>query len=275
MKTPGAPGAPINAKRMRTWIQNFASYRHQVSQQSIDDWLGQFSTAHRDVAARLLDAVDFYTADRISAAFRSSLESLPGWSKDEKNRTGNWRFAALSRSAGESGDAMMHRFRVSNKLDAKKYNDLFIHPSQILLANLGADDTLMLVDDFVGTGDSVCEAWAASFEELVSGIGTVYLLVVAAVSGGRAKIADKTTITCVPGNEITKSDNLFAPECDKFSDPDKDVVFTYCKRAFKKKPKGYGDCGLILIFQHRCPNNTLPIFHVDLPKWSGLFPRHG
>jgi hypothetical protein len=259
---------------MRSWVQNFASYRHQVSQQSIEDWLAQFQAGHRDAAARLLDAVDFYTADRISASFRSSLESLPGWNRDADARAGKWRFAALSRSAGESGDAMMHRFRLANKLDSKNYNDLFIHPSQILLADLKQEDTLVLIDDFVGTGDSVCDAWRLSFEELVAGIGTVYLLVVAAVSTGRGKIQAETPITCVPGHEITCADDLFAPQCDKFSEAEKNSILSYCKRASRREPRGYGNCGLVLVFNHRCPNNTLPIFHIDGARWSGLFPRH-
>lgn len=275
MKAPKAPGTPIDTRRVRNWAQNFASYRHQVSQQSIGDWLNQFKDEARDIAARLLDTVDFYTADRISAAFKSSLDSLPGWDVDHDKRTGTWRFAALSRSAGESGDAMMHRFRVANKLDARKYNELFIHPSQILLEKLGSEDTLVLIDDFIGTGHSVCTAWEESFEELVAGIGKVYLLVVAALSGGKTKVTNQTSITCVPGNEITKADELFAAECTMFSDADKNSILAYCKRARKREPKGYGDCGLVLVFQHRCPNNTLPIFHADHGRWTGLFPRHG
>jgi hypothetical protein len=275
LKPSRAPGTPIDTKRLRGWTQSFASYRHQVSEQAIGDWLAQFQNGHRDVAARLLDVIDFYTADRISAAFRTSLASLPGWDFDEKKRQGTWRFAALSRSAGESGDAMMHRFRVANGMDAKRYNHIFIHPSQIVLEKLGSDDKLVLIDDFVGTGDSVCSAWRESFEELVAGIGKVYLVVVAAVSGGRAKIGSQTSITCVAGHELTKGDNIFAAECDKFSAVDKTSMMAYCKRAHKKEPRGYGNCGLVLVFQHRCPNNTLPIFHVDNGKWTGIFPRHG
>jgi hypothetical protein len=213
--------------------------------------------------------------DRISGAFKTALAALPGWKVEEAERLGQWRFAALSRSAGESGDAMMHRFRVANGLDGKKFNPLFIHPSQILLEKLGPDDTLVLIDDFVGTGDSVCTAWAESFEELVSEIGRVYLIVVAAVSKGRVRIGEETDITCVAGHELTAADDFFAAECGTFSDAEKSVVLTYCTRANRREPKGYKDSGLVLSFQHRCPNNSLPILYVDNTRWCGLFPRHG
>jgi hypothetical protein len=237
--------------------------------------MDQFAIVDRDVAARLLDVVDFYSVDRISGAFRTALAALPGWCRDQRQRRGKWRFAGLSRSAGESADAMMHRFRVANRLDGKQFNDLFIHPSQILLEKLGVDDTLVLIDDFVGTGDSVCTAWEESYAELVAGIGKVYLVVVAAITDGRVRVGKETSITCMPGHELTSGDNFFAAQCGAFTNIEKDTILKYCKKAHKKEPKGYRDCGLVLTFQHRCPNNTLPIFHVDHNRWTGLFPRHG
>ena len=170
---------------------------------------------------------------------------------------------------------MMHRFRLANGLDAKKYNDLFIHPSQILLEKLGPDDTLVFIDDFVGTGDSVCWAWEESFAEMVSDIGRVFLVVVAAVEDGRKKVAEETSLTCVAGHELTERDNVFAERCATFTKAEKGAILRYCERAHKNEPKGYKDCGLVVIFQHRCPNNTLPIFYAEHRKWTGLFPRHG
>jgi hypothetical protein len=28
------------------------------------------------------------------------------------------------------------------------------------------------------------------------------------------------------------------------------------------------------VFQHRSPNNSIPILHADHERWTGLFPRH-
>lgn len=275
MKAPRPVGTPINAQRRRQWTNNFATYRHQVSEQTVSDWLDQFDNDHRDVAARLLDVVDFYSVDRISGAFRTALAALPDWHKDHRRRNGKWRFAGLSHSAGESADAMMHRFRIASGLDGRKYDELFIHPSQILTEKLGPDDTLVLIDDFVGTGNSVCSAWDKSFAELVYDIGKVYLMVVAATQVGRLKVENETSMTCVAGQELTNGDNFFAAQCGAFSNAEKATVLVYCQKANRKEPKGYKDSGLVLAFQHRCPNNTLPIFHMDTNRWTGLFPRHG
>lgn len=275
MRAPQPPGTAIDVRRRRRWTSNFSSYRHQVSDHSIIDWLEQFADSDRDLAARLLDVVDFYSMDRISGAFRSALLTLPGWHKTSAKRAGKWRFAGLSRSAGESADAMMHRFRVANGLDARIYDELFIHPSQILLERLGRDDTLVFIDDFVGTGDSVCKAWEESFAELVPDIGRVFLVVVAAIEDGRKRVTKQTSLTCVAGHELTDEDNFFAEKCGTFSQADKAAILRYCERADIKEPKGYKNCGLVVVFQHRSPNNTLPILYADHKKWTGLFPRHG
>jgi hypothetical protein len=271
LRVPRPPGTAIDVRRRRRWTGNFATYRHQVSDQTINDWLNQFAEDDRDTAARLLDVVDFYSMDRISGAFRTALKALPGWHETIAQRKGRWRFTGLARSAGESADAMMHRFRVANGLDSKKYNELFIHPSQILLERLGSDDTLVFVDDFVGTGDSVCTAWDESFAELVPDIGKVFLVVVAAIQGGRRRVSKETSLTCVAGQELTDQDNFFAA----FSKAEKAAILRYCERAYRRAPKGYGECGLVVVFQHRSPNNTLPIFYADHSNWTGLFPRHG
>lgn len=273
MKAPKAAGTPINAQRLRRWVNNFSSYRQQISQDTVADWIDQFND-NRDVAARILDTVDFYTIDRISACFRDTLRGLPGWNEDPKKRVGKWRFAAMSRSAGESGDAMMHRFRVANKLDGAKHSELFIYRSEILLAGLGADDTLVLVDDFVGTGGSVCKAWKNAFEELVPGIGKIYLLVVAALDEGKRKVEQDTPLTCIAANDLSNTDKFFSDQNKHFSKKEKEVVLAHCQKAHKKEPKGFGECGLVLVFQHRCPNNSLPILHADNNHWFGLFPRH-
>lgn len=274
MRAPQPRGTPINTPRLRRWVHNFATYRHQISEQSVNDWLDQFEDGHRDTAARILDVVDFYSADRISGAFKAALATLPGWHESAEKRNGKWRFAGISRSAGESADAMMHRFRIANGLDGRRFNELFIHPSDILLQGLDQEDTLVLVDDFIGTGDSVCATWKESFAELVVGVGKIYLVVVAALESGRQRIADETSMSCVVGQELTAGDNFFGAQCAAFSNDEKQIMLAYCEKANNKEPKGYKECGLLLTFQHRCPNNSIPILHAENRRWTGLFPRH-
>jgi hypothetical protein len=286
MRQPYAPGTAIDAKRYKKWITNFGSYRAGIINATIDSWLNQFDRADRDLAARLLDAVEFYGQSQIHAAYRQALASLPGWDKAPSKRTGNWRFAAMSGSAGESGDAMLYQFRLANGLDDKKFHDLFVSRSDLFRQpmlpddnphKLGLGDVVVLLDDFSGTGKQVCDAWndpQTSFGALLAGVGKVYLILVAAPKSARRRISDQTSLSLVVAHELQESDNIFSQHCAKFTDRDRARILNYCKLADNKNPQGYGNCGLVIVFQHRPPNNSIPILHADHPKWTGLFPRH-
>src|SRR5438094_10510927 len=112
---------------MQDWLADFAGYRVNVNEGRIDRWLQQFDPGHRDLAARLLDAVDFISYEQIAEAYRQTLRTLPGWHAAQNRRPGRWRFVPFSFSAGESGDSMLHVFRVANGLQHHRYNELFLH----------------------------------------------------------------------------------------------------------------------------------------------------
>jgi len=281
-----SPGAPIDARRYRRWISRFGSYRAGIINVTIESWLEQFDAGDQDLAARVLDSVEFYGQSDIHAAYRHALGSLDGWHRSASKRAGRWRFAAMSGSAGESGDAMLYQFRVANRLDAKSLNKLFVSRSDLfrqpLLPNddpqkLGSDDVVVLLDDFSGTGTQVCDAWnnpQTSFGALLAGVGKVYLIVVAASRAAKKRISDETEICLLPAHELRDSDNVFSELCKHFSNEDRARLVHYGEIANKRLPKGFGDCGFVIVFQHRSPNNSIPILHADHNKWTGLFPRH-
>jgi hypothetical protein len=286
VKPPLAPGSAIDAKRYRRWISRFGSYREGITNLTIESWLHQFEADDRDLAARVLDAVEYYGQSQIHAAFRQALGALPGWHKSQSKRNGQWRFAAMSGSAGESGDAMLYQFRIANGLGAKPFNNLFVSRSDLFRQpnlpeedpqKLGMDDAVVLLDDFSGTGTQVCDAWndpETSFGSLLAGVGKVYLILVAASKAARQRISDETTLLPFPAHFLHESDNVFSEKCKHFTPADRVRLGHYGQIADKKFPRGFGDCGFLVVFQHRPPNNSLPILHADHSKWTGLFPRH-
>jgi hypothetical protein len=192
----------------------------------------------------------------------------------------------MSGSAGESGDAMLYQFRIANGLSAKGMNDLFVSRSDLFRqpllpdddpCKLGDDDVVVLLDDFSGTGTQVCDAWndpETSFGSLLAGVGKVYLIVVAASKAARRRITEETEICLMPAHELKEGDDVFSDDCKNFTRIDRDRLLHYGKVADKKCPRGFGDCGFVIIFQHRAPNNSIPILHANHSKWTGLFPRH-
>lgn len=274
MKIPLPLGSPIDHQRMTGWVSIFTAYRHSVNEQRIDRWLSQFSDNHRDIAARVLDCVDLVSNEQVSTGFRSSLQSIEGWNVDIAQRVGKWRFIAFSVSAGQSGDSMLHRFRHANRLTGKQFNDQFIHKSEILSSDLGPEDTVIFVDDFSGTGSQVVESWNENISELVPNTSKVYLLLVASTQAARELIERETGMTVVSSIELNETDNIFSNSCAHFTDAEKGVLLQYCETSNRRFPKGYGECGLLLVFAHNCPNNSIPILHSHNHSWEGLFRRY-
>ena len=273
MKVPLPRGSEINMTRSSQWKELFSGYKHQVTEARIDRWLDQFSAKHRDIAARILDCVDFVTYEQMATAFRQMLEGLAGWNQDTTRLRGKWRFVSFSASAGESGDEMLHKFRVANGLGQKKYNELFIHKSELVMQKLSQEDTVVFIDDFAGTGKQACEAWSDNIAELLPEKPTAYLVLVVASATARHKIGNETELVPVPYRELSAGDNVFSSRCRHFSGSERENLLRYCRRADAHNPKGFGDCGFVIVFAHGCPNNTIPIFHAKHTGWEGLFPR--
>jgi hypothetical protein len=259
---------------MTSWTSVFSGYRHSINEQRIDRWLEQFDGAHRDLAARVLDSVDFVTHEQMASSFRETVKIMGGWDPDPNQRQGNWRFVGFSVSSGESGDTMLHKFRLANRLTGKQYNPLFIHKSELLAGNLGHEDTVVFVDDFTGTGSQVTDAWAENIQELLPGNPRIFIVFAAASARARVKIETETSLTVISGIELTEHDDLFSSACVHFTQDEKDVILEYCRRSDRRYPRGYGDCGFLLVFAHNCPNNSIPILHAFNRRWEGLFRRY-
>jgi hypothetical protein len=266
-------GTPIDAARYDGWVAQFSGYRNGVTNGLIEIWLNQFDRADRDLSARLLDAVLFIGHQQISESFRSLLNSLGGWSKKPSNRVGRWFFVPFSGSTGESGDSMVHVFRMANGMTSRTYDKFFIHRSELVANRIGPNDTVVLIDDFSGSGSQVEGAWPL-FSELLTGGPRVVLLMIAATDRAIERIRQNTEMEPWLTTQLGRRDDIFDAACSYFTPAEKAKVLEYCERADNQTPKGFGNCGLLIVFAHRCPNNSLPIFHVKKHVWRGLFPRH-
>ncbi|MGH7772741.1 MAG: phosphoribosyltransferase-like protein [Candidatus Binatia bacterium] len=274
MNRPRDRGADIDTGRFNWWLSRFAGYRNPVTRGMIELWLRQFSPKDQDLAARVLDAILFISNQHIHICFRNLLDALNGWNQSASRRRGRWFFVPFSGSAGESGDSMVHTFRMATSMNKKKYNDLFIHRSELVIKKPGPTDTVVLLDDFSGTGNQACESWRVVFSELLAGGPRIVLMLVAATKHALDRITEETEMEPICGTTLRGRDNIFHSDCTHFSSAEKDALLTYCTRADSGLPKGYGSAGLIIVLAHQCPNNTIPILHANHGGWQGLFPRH-
>src|SRR5262249_53617269 len=132
---------------------------------------------------------------------------------------------------------------------------------------------VVFVDDFSGSGTQVCNAWPET-EELLPGKPKIYLALVASTVSARDRIQRETEIVVVPHQTLAETENIFSPLCDCFTGDEKANILRYCRRVDRNQPKGFGECGLVLVFAHNCPNNSIPILHKSGHNWEGLFRRY-
>lgn len=244
-----------------------------MTRDRINAWLARFTTPDQDLAARILDAVEYITHDKLDAALQATLHRLEkfGW-RIGTGRQGKWRFAAFSSSAGESGDNMLYKFRVANGLTLHRHKQLFVYKSELLKENLGPDDTVVFVDDISGSGKQATDHWS-DLRELLPRGPRAFLVLVAVSVTARAKILADTKLRVIHHLGLKDADNVFSAECKHFTGGEKDTLVRYCHRADPKQPKGWKDCGFVIVFAHRCPNNSIPVLHARNARWEGLFER--
>ena len=273
MRQPKDRGKPIDNIRIAQWVARFPGYRQEVTADRVRNWVQQFTSADRDVAARVLDCVYFVSHESSEEAFRNILHRLDGWDSNEKNRRGRWRFVAFSKAAGESGDTMLHKWRAATGMTGSKYDELYIHKSDLLRENLGPEDSVVFLDDFAGTGTQVCTGWREVMEELLPGVPAVYLVLVAVTQMAQQRISVETPMQVVSHIKLKDDDDIFSTGCEHFTSQEKRALLRYCRRANNQHPKGWGDCGLVVVLAHKTPNNSIPILHANHGQWVGLFPR--
>ena len=274
MRAPCHKGTPIDGPRVAEWLERFDGYRVAATEARIRSWLGNFEPDDAGLAARVLDVVEFLRSEDMEAAVRTTVKGLAGWHRQENRRKGRWRFVAFSISPGESGDTMLHKLRTALGLTGRQYNKLFIYKADLIREELSAGDTVVFVDDFAGTGQQACDAWHEQLAELLPGNPRTYLVVVAAGRRAVDRIGEETGLQVVTSLVLEPGDDIFSAACQQFTRREKADLLAYCLKADPRKPRGFGECGFVIVMAHGTPNNSIPILHANHEDWRGLFPRH-
>ena len=105
----------------------------------------------------------------------------------------------------------------------------------LVAKKLGSDDTVVLVDDFSGTGTQACKYWPI-FEELLTGGPRVVLMLVAATEDALAQIAHETEMEPICATTLRRKDGIFHGDCVHFTQGEKNTILGYCRRADHNQP---------------------------------------
>ena len=146
----------------------------------------------------------------------------------------------------------------------------------------------MFVDDFVGTGDSVCGYLSALSgevrEKLVSRDLRAFLVVVAGFVSAVERV--NRTVSelevpikvhvCDPLDEsyhcFGERSRIFPSEAERLAA--RDLAYRKGVMLCKQAPLGWGGSQSTVVFSHNCPNNALPILWDQNEHWHPLFRRN-
>lgn len=168
---------------------------------------------------------------------------------------------------------MLRKFAEANRLTKKTDAGLFITPRDIPSLQLKSEDTIIFVDDLSGSGQQVLNGWQ-TMNELIASDAKAHLILTAVTDRALRLIAQNTRLNVIAQYVIPNKGNVFHDSCTFLAKNEKLALLKYCEKADSKVPRGYGDCGLLLVLSHKTPNNSIPILHVYHKEWHGLFPRY-
>ena len=289
----------LTARELVDVAQDLTYQDKQVNEIQIADWLSQFGgVSNQLLAFKLLKRLreeGYFNQARIFSAFRELHKQIVSIEaterafarRQERKSTVNVIVSYLDPS-GKSGHQCQYHYRRVNRIHSK----CAVAPDKLVehLANIAEKPPIIFADDIVGTGGTLkkgFQALLAKMEQAGLDIGD-YRLYVAVVVGTKlgleaAEAATGGAISIMPWHLTTDRLHAFSGEAEIFADESdrqaaKEMVEGIGKELEPDHPLGRNNGQLLVLFQHGCPNNTLPIFYKSGRtfrgrEWRSLFPR--
>lgn len=253
--------------------RRFADYepRQGFDSAHLKAWLRQFQAQHRVAAIRLADKLVYYRTNEITALMRPLKAEIDDQIAAEGADANSVFYVPFGRT-GESGSDVIRRFRNANRLHArqKQFVTLIELPSVLYKVQ---KPVVVFMDDFVGTGKQVSDAWHETLCQVVPDYIPLYLAVVAAFRDGIKRIEAETPFRLLCVHTLGPRYQLLESAFRGLSNQEKSAVKAYCDKA-GNQPLGFGGCGLLVSFAYGTPNNTISVIRGSEGQdpWQGLLP---
>ncbi|WP_430905588.1 phosphoribosyltransferase-like protein [Maribacter sp. 2-571] len=259
--------------------------KYLVSPMEILEWLNNFEKEQVSIAVDFLKRFTVYTSNDIEDIFHKELnEVLKGIPKGQKmvvHPIGKF---------GKSGSVMSYLLKKTNTFKNNPDKILLI-PSSEELENLPDEyETLVLIDDFVGSGKTILDYWDSNLDGAEDSFDNIVFIGVAGMSFGLNKIKHLFNDVRIPSSNIYKK--AFSSDASFFGyrsqSEHRQIAYDYGTQLTRpntlKSGKinypnalGFSNSQALVGFFYGCPNNSLPIFwqekNSDDFKWKSLLPR--
>lgn len=303
-------------QRLRSKIKVLSDWlwEQRVKGPDIDRWLDNFDSLiglreqERLHALFLLSNFMYFGGREVRELLRAVYRDLVRYPLIEAIRKGNrdtldeelieteykkalvrTRFLGIGQPS-ESGTFLLYPFRQANDLSI----DLFTTPAQIFEPEPGDErlkhpevERYIFLDDFIGGGTQAVRYTkdiVAPLKRVAPTAEVRYIALLATKKGlEHGRLNSKfDSIQCV--FELDDSFRCFSPESRYFVGVPEGLTQSFAEQLClaygmllsPEQPTGYGECQLLLGFNHNTPNNTLPIIWSEGTErrgWHPIFPR--
>lgn len=296
--------ARVTSEEITALVKNWGLYKSRtITEDQVRRWLNQFGDNKKQrLMFKILQGLRFYTQANIRAKMREAHNIVKRGlvrRKKVKERRRKDIFVSYLDQPGKHGPTLAKIYKDENGI----YYENVIEKSEISSVLKEKEKelpafALVFIDDFIGTGDSACEY----FKELVSEHGeilkrlskepgeipgtTKLQIFFIAICGFQEaqdkieKVLDELELPveihiCDP---LSEEDKVFSEKSKIFTSESerneaKKIAYEYGSKLVKNAPLGYGDCQAAIVFEHNCPNNSLPILWAESQDFTPLFPR--
>jgi hypothetical protein len=292
--------ARVLSEELVTLTDKWPTYRGKhVGPEDVRAWLNQ-KPSSRDQRAlfSILKAVRFFSEAEILERIRSGRVVVLGFAE-----------AAVRRKASERRNDIVVTYVDGEGKSGQKYAAMYAEENLIATTAIlppssfpaayrkhveahGAPKVVVIVDDFVGTGQSLASNIKRFHDEnlelFVSSGPSVLAFALIATRDGQRTVLDALSKLEYPrldfraGEVLDDGASLFSGTRGVFQtaeerDRAKALATDIGATIYKSAPLGFGGQGLAVVFPTTVPNNSLPLLHSrgkgTAPHWRPLFER--
>jgi hypothetical protein len=289
----------VRADEIAALVERWPTYRgRHIGSEEVRAWLQQVDgSRNQRLLFELLDRIDFLSEARVREMLEQSfsfLQPLPEFVIRRRSDRRTNIIVTYVDGEGKSGYSYASIFAEANLIAG----DCIFPPGEFAIrmtrhvAAGGRVDSIVIVDDMVGTGKSLLgnvEKFVGANSDSIPSSVPIRLISLVATSDGQRRILDgigkldRADIDFRPC-KVLGDDSFAFPESviGWSSNDDRDRAKALCldlgKKIYSANPLGFGGKGLLLVFPTNTPNNSLPILHTPSrvgggKAWRPLFPR--
>ena len=264
-------------RRINSLIEIFGTYATGISIIEMKRFFSQFNEDHMLVVLRMLEHIDYYSTSRQISLIKDLAKAVKVFTNQELDDVLFCPILSYSGSRADYVQNYLKHFLKQSAHTKQDFNKKFIRYTDLAKLEKSTDkQTIVFVDDFIGSGRSLFKAWEFlkfwenDYHDYVFGVLVGYA---DAITKLKKETYGRFDIIAI--NELPVNSKAFHEDNEYFSDDEKDVLKHYCEKIPSSKKEhtyGYMDTQSLVIFQERAPNNSLPILH-SKNNWEPLFKR--